>query len=158
VATSLWSTLGLSAPLLAASVVTMLVGCVPTVNTIGGHTDAELQQWAAEAQVRCVRRTHREPPYPFTTDGCTLSPDCTWQMCCVEHDMEYWCGGSATERAAADTRLQSCVAAKGGGRTLARLMYWAVRIAAHPLVPAYWRWGYGWSWLHGYSDETDQLK
>ncbi len=149
--------LGCTAVLAIVSV-WVLMGCVPTKNTIGGHSDAELQQWADEAQDQCLKRIGRRPQYPFTTDGCTLSPDCTWQTCCVVHDMEYWCGGSAADRLSADARLQSCVAEHGGGRHLARLMYWAVRAGGHPLLPVYWRWGYGWSWPHNYSDERDQEK
>src|SRR5260370_978058 len=67
-------------------------------------------------------------------------------------------GGSAADRLSAEARLQSCVAEHGGGRHLARLMYWAVRAGGHPLLPVYWRWGYGWSWPHNYSDERDQEK
>ena len=73
-------------------------GCVPTINTIGGHDEAELRQWAEEAWGLCLQRTGQDPSYPFTTDGCTLWPDGFWQSCCVEHDMAYWCGGSAEER------------------------------------------------------------
>lgn len=136
-------------------VVALLAGCVPTQNTIGGHTDAELRQWAIEASDRCLARTRRQPPNPFTTDGCTLSPDCTWQMCCVTHDMDYWCGGSPADRLAADSTLRSCVAAHGASGRAAQLMYWAVRVGGHPLLPVYWRWGYGWSWPRGYAEPGD---
>ena len=120
-------------------------GCVPTRSTIGGHDDAELSRWADEARQACIQRTGQHPPYPFTTDGCTLSPDCTWQSCCVEHDMVYWCGGSAEERLVADQRLRSCISDHGGPR-ISPIMYWFVRPGGHPWLPTYWRWGYGWPW------------
>jgi len=120
-------------------------GCVPTRSTIGGHDEAELARWADEARQACIQRTRQDPPYQFTTDGCTLSPDCTWQSCCVEHDKEYWCGGSAEDRLHADQRLRSCISEHGGPR-ISTLMYWFVRPGGHPWLPTYWRWGYGWPW------------
>jgi hypothetical protein len=136
-------------------VILVFVGCVPTMSTIGGHSEAELQQWADQARHLCLERTKHAPRYPFTTDGCTLWPDCTWQMCCVDHDMQYWCGGSAAERLRADQQLRSCIAEHGGGVGLARLAYWGVRAGGHPLLPVYWRWGYGWPWPRVYSGAQD---
>lgn len=124
--------------------------CVATINTIGGRDEAGLRQLAARAQDTCRQRTGQVPPYPFTTDGCTLSPDCTWQSCCVEHDIVYWCGGSENERRQADERFRTCVADNGGRRT-ASLMYWAVRVGGSPWLPVWWRWGYGWPWPRGYT-------
>jgi hypothetical protein len=127
-------------------------GCVATISTIGGHDEAEVRQWAAQARDMCFERTGQEPPYVFTTDGCTLSPDGTWQLCCVEHDMIYWCGGSAEERRLADTRLRACVAGSGSPR-IAPITYWGVRLGGSPWLPTYWRWGYGWPWPRGYTDD-----
>jgi hypothetical protein len=75
-----------------------------------------------------------------------------WQSCCVDHDMVYWCGGSSAARRLADEKFCSCIAAKGGGVT-ASIMYWGVRLGGHPWLPTYWRWGYGWSWPRGYTDD-----
>lgn len=132
-----------------------VAACVATISTIGGHDAAELERWAAQARGMCVERTGQVPPYPFTTDGCTLSPDGTWQACCVEHDMIYWCGGSAEERRQSDARLRACVVGNGG-RRIASIMYAGVRLGGSPWWPAYWRWGYGWPWLHGYA--TDERR
>ena len=136
----------------ALSVILAICGCVPTRSTIGGHDDEELEKWAAQAAEMCRQRTGQEPPNSFTTDGCTLSPDGTWQSCCVDHDMVYWCGGSSAARCLADEKFRSCIAAKGGGAT-ASIMYWGVRLGGNPWLPTYWRWGYGWSWPRGYTDD-----
>ncbi len=128
-----------------------VTGCVATTSTIGGLSEAEIQALAARAQDACRQRSGLNPPYPFTTDGCTLSPDCTWQSCCVEHDIVYWCGGTAEERRVADARFRACVGGSGGQR-VATFMHWGVRLGGHPWLPAYWRWGYGWPWPRGYTD------
>jgi hypothetical protein len=127
-----------------------VAGCVPTISTIGGHDEAELRTWAEEAREHCLRRTGQAPPYPFTTDGCTLWPDGTWQSCCVEHDVLYWCGGSADARRVADEQFRACVS-DHGGRALAPILYWSIRLGGNPWLPVYWRWGYGWAWPRGYT-------
>jgi hypothetical protein len=97
--------------------------------------------------------------YPFTTDGCSggmttawrliLRRDPPWNDLCVEHDKVYWRGGSAAERRAADRALREAIALRGYPVTAA-LMWAAVRIGGHPLLPLPWRWGYGWRWPRGY--------
>jgi hypothetical protein len=72
--------------IVALSVILAICGCVPTRSTIGGHDEEELK-WAVQAGEMCRQRTGQEPPNSFTTDGYTLSPDGTWQSCCVDHDM-----------------------------------------------------------------------
>jgi hypothetical protein len=129
----------------------LVTGCVPAKSTIGGHTEAELETWAEQARALCLERIGQAPPSAFTTDGCTLAPDGTWQACCVDHDMVYWCGGSDAERRAADAELRRCMA-EHGGEALAAIGYWAVRVGGHPWLPTYWRWGYGWSWPHDYTE------
>lgn len=124
------------------------------MSTIGGHTEAELQRWAEQARALCLARTGQAPPSTFTTDGCTLWPDGTWQVCCVEHDMVYWCGGNGTERRVADEQFRRCMAEHGGGALEDTAMYWGVRIGGHPWLPTYWRWGYGWPWPHDYTERT----
>lgn len=91
------------------------------------------------------------PPYPFTSDGCSVWPDGDWADCCLQHDMTYWCGGSAAARQQADAELRACVA-EHGATCVARLMYVGVRMGGIPWQPFPWRWGYGWSGIHGYDD------
>jgi len=125
--------------------VALLAGCSPGASTIGGWDGAALKARAEDATVACRVRTGRTPPAPFTTDGCSLSPDGSWQTCCVDHDAVYWCGGSADERERADRALKTCVA-DTGGPTTAALYYYAVRAAGGAWMPLPWRWGYGWPW------------
>ena len=93
----------------------------------------------------CQARTGRVPPRPFTTDGCTLTPDGAWQTCCIEHDMVYWCGGNADERRRADDTFRACITDKATA-TRAAIYHWAVRVAGAPWLPVPWRWAYGWPW------------
>jgi hypothetical protein len=79
--------------------------------------------------------------------------DPPWKDCCVEHDRQYWPGGTAAERRAADALLRTCVAARGYP-VWAVLMWAGVRIAGHPLLPFPWRWGYGWKYPRGYRSRT----
>jgi hypothetical protein len=122
-----------------------LAGCSPSASTIDGHDAAQLGDLADRAGAMCRERSGRTPPRPFTTDGCTLTPDGPWQSCCVEHDMVYWCGGSADVRRRADEIFRACVTAKGTA-TRGAIYYHAVRFAAAPWLPFPWRWGYGWPW------------
>ncbi|HEU5323093.1 MAG TPA: hypothetical protein VFX28_19970, partial [Methylomirabilota bacterium] len=131
---------------LGAAVV--LAGCSPA-STIGGHDEPQLRRLAARATAACEGRRCEVPPSPFTTDGCSGWPDGRWQACCVEHDLVYWCGGTAEERRQADARLRACVASTGRPATAA-VMYWSVRVGGHPWLPLPWRWGYGWPWPRGY--------
>lgn len=94
---------------------------------------------------------------PFTTDGCSLFPDrslisnADWCDCCVAHDLAYWRGGTADERASADRRLRDCVAESTGNPRLAELMYAGVRTGGGPYFLTPYRWGYGWPWGRGYT-------
>lgn len=102
-----------------------------------------------EAEAFCVARHGAEglPPKRFTTDGCTLWPDSDWGHCCVAHDMEYWCGGSAAERFEADRQLGICLA-KNGNTAMGRVMRIGTRLGGFAVLPVPWRWGYGWYWPH----------
>lgn len=86
----------------------------------------------------------------FQTDKCTLFPDGTndfpelWSRCCVEHDLNYWMGGSSIDREIADLQFKQCVYTKGGA-FLAWLMHSGVRIGGPSGYKAPWSWGYGWS-------------
>lgn len=73
-----------------------------------------------------------------------------WRAACVEHDYEYWRGGTKIQRLQADLRLRASVA--GAGHPVwAFLMFWAVRVGGHPYLPFPWRWGFGHSWPRGYT-------
>ncbi len=101
------------------------------------------------AKERCLKRRGNSslvPEKEFRTDGCSLWPDGDWQSCCVDHDMEYWCGGSASERKKFDHTLGSCIAGKGHS-VLGPTMGVAVRVGGLWVLPTPWRWGYGWPWL-----------
>lgn len=101
-----------------------------------------------------------EPDYPFTTDGCSggmsrlwrrlFKTPPPWEGCCEAHDRLYWRGGTAQQRSMADYKLMACVARRGYPGW-AFLMWLAVRVGGHPLLPFKWRWGYGWK-RRGYRD------
>ena len=95
-----------------------------------------------------------------------------WEDCCIEHDIKYHAGGaenvsaveSFEQRKQADMTLLSCVRDTGTERSLelqteyglsetqvvtiyksvAELMYRAVRLGGIPCTNQPWRWGYGW--------------
>lgn len=74
-----------------------------------------------------------------------FNTDPPWNDCCVEHDLLYWAGGESFYRTRADLELYQCVL-KAGYPRWATLMWIAVRIGGHPLLPLPWRWGYGWNY------------
>ena len=131
------------------------VGCTPTRFRVRPERDdANAARTTAEraAMVCAARRIAGDlPPHAFTSDGCSLWPDGRWADCCLQHDMTYWCGGSAAARQDADARLCACVAAHGA-TCVARLMYVGVRMGGIPWQPFPWRWGYGWDGMRGYDD------
>ena len=95
-----------------------------------------------------------------------------WEGCCVAHDRLYHEGGatgldaraSFAARRAADEQLRQCVIKTGEDRldalsadyklsrdevsrlyrTIADVMYRAVRFAGGPCTGLSWRWGFGW--------------
>ncbi len=97
----------------------------------------------------------------FTSDGCSSFPDGTreekqlWRSCCVEHDLAYWKGGREEERKSADEALKKCVA-KVGEPTIAKLMLAGVRVGGTPWLPTRFRWAYGWPYLRGYQEISDE--
>ena len=97
---------------------------------------------------------------PFTSDGCSAFPDGTlserklWRSCCVEHDFDYWIGGTEEEREASDHRLKACVESVGEP-VVASMMLAGVRAGGTPHSPAEFRWGYGWPTGRGYKSLTD---
>jgi hypothetical protein len=76
-------------------------------------------------------------------------PDRSWVQCCVEHDIAYWCGGSAEDRRRADAALRQCVTEKSSA-CMGTMMYLGVRPGGIPWSPFPWRWAYGWDGIHGY--------
>lgn len=101
---------------------------------------------------------------PFTSDGCSLFPDGTirdrtkWCDCCLTHDLAYWQGGTGEERKKADEALRECVLERTQDKTLAETMYLGVRAGGHPAFPAWYRWGYGWSYGRGYKPLSEAEK
>jgi hypothetical protein len=100
---------------------------------------------------------------PFTTDGCSIFPDGTyeqkelWLSCCTAHDYAYWQGGTYDERLIADEQLQQCVV-KVGEPKIANLMLAGVRVGGSPYLPTSFRWGYGWSYPRFYKPLTAEEK
>lgn len=81
----------------------------------------------------------------FVSDECSRFPEGNWGGCCVEHDRDYWKGGTYEDRLAADRRLRECVEAKGHP-VIAYLMYIGVRLFGAPHWPTPYRWGYKYKW------------
>ena len=81
----------------------------------------------------------------FCSDGCTHAPDGTfqkpheWFMCCTQHDLAYWAGGSPQDKFNADTHLHACLLNTNARPWEANLYLAAVVAfgASH--------WGTGWS-------------
>lgn len=95
-----------------------------------------------------------------------------WEGCCIAHDRVYHEGGAANldakgsfaARRAADEQLRQCVVRTGEDRldalsadyklsrdevariyrTIADVMYRAVRFGGGPCTGLAWRWGFGW--------------
>jgi hypothetical protein len=139
---------------MAMAVVALLAeGCVarwsrPDLADGAGRTGDALVQHAARV-CRDRRPAGEKPTYDFTSDGCSMWPDSTWVSCCVEHDVDYWCGGNARARGASDAGLGACVRARAG-RHVGDLMYWGVRAGGIPWQPFPWRWAYGFRGVRGY--------
>lgn len=87
-----------------------------------------------------TRQTRVMPP-DFKSDNCTLFPDGNYCECCVEHDKDYYFGGTRKERRAADKRLYRCVKQKN--KLAAVIMYLGVRIGGVSFLPTPFRWGFG---------------
>ena len=76
-------------------------------------------------------------------------------MCCFQHDLAYWQGGTEQQRENADTELKQCVLGKTGDETLAKVMYDGVRFGGSPYFYNWYRWGYGWPYERKYQVLTD---
>ncbi|MEL7451073.1 MAG: hypothetical protein AAFN78_17795 [Pseudomonadota bacterium] len=97
---------------------------------------------------------------PFTSDGCSLFPDSSvmseqdWCLCCFEHDVAYWRGGTKQEREHADALLRQCILDTTGSEALATVMHEGVRAGGSPYFYNWYRWGYGWGYERKYQALT----
>lgn len=109
----------------------------------------------------CTTPLPAGPLQPFRSDGCSLFPDrshllaADWCACCVAHDLAYWRGGTAQQRAQADTDLKACVSQASGNPLLGPLMYAGVRLGGLPDWRTPFRWGYGWPQQRAYGPLSD---
>ncbi|MEQ1604922.1 MAG: hypothetical protein ABL999_08635 [Pyrinomonadaceae bacterium] len=87
----------------------------------------------------------RKLPENYVSDNCSWFPDGDYGDCCVEHDKDYFFGGTWRERRAADKRLVECVNRKGH-RFISKIMWLGVRIGGVPFLPSSFRWGFGKDW------------
>ena len=132
-----------------------LLGCAPTQHTPEPYRSdaAEAATLERRAEALCAARTGAAVPPPvgaFVTDGCSVWPDGkSYVECCVEHDLLYWCGGSAAERKAADDAFGACVSERAHSM-LGGWMRLGVRLGGHPVFPTHYRWGYGHAYAGGY--------
>jgi len=139
------------------------LGCAPNHHTADAYrfdplAAAALEERAA-SECAALGEPAGKPTEPFRTDGCSMFPDGmftgeSWQSCCVEHDIAYWCGGTAEMREQADDELKRCVGERYHG-WMGALMRPGVRAGGAPWIPAWWRWGYGHEYPAGYSASQD---
>lgn len=84
---------------------------------------------------------------PFSTDGCSLSPDSILGKqivhCCVVHDVAYWIGGTMEDKNISDKEFEECIV-KRADPISARIYREAVSVGGNPIAPNTFRWGYGW--------------
>ncbi|MDH3642711.1 MAG: hypothetical protein OES38_11490 [Gammaproteobacteria bacterium] len=113
--------------------------------------------WLVAALSACSEQPDLKP---FTSDGCSLFPDASlitgndWCSCCFEHDLAYWRGGTAAERARADVQLHDCVLERTQNVPLATVMYEGVKVGGSPQFYNWYRWGYGWNFERQYRKLT----
>lgn len=105
---------------------------------------------------------------PFTSDGCSSSPDklpfmnilSNYVSCCVDHDVAYWMGGTRQQKTAADDELEKCIAKKDLLKT-SKVYKFFVQKFGGPDSSQTYRWGYGWNYRRPYrelsSDENQQI-
>tara|TARA_R110000737_G_scaffold268494_1_gene275925 strand:- start:2285 stop:2728 length:444 start_codon:yes stop_codon:yes gene_type:complete len=111
-----------------------------------------------------VNSSHADTLKAFKSDGCSAFPDGTfeqrelWLTCCIQHDYEYWQGGSYQQRLVSDQALKTCVTDVGQAE-IAILMLAGVRVGGTPYLPTQFRWGYGWSYPRLYGPlSAEELK
>jgi hypothetical protein len=81
----------------------------------------------------------------FVSDNCTWFPDGNYKDCCVQHDREYFNGGSWKERWRSDKKLYKCVASKPKfyNKIVAPFMWLGVRAFGVPWLGTKASWGFG---------------
>ena len=107
-------------------------------------------------------KTNKNALAKFTTDGCSVFPDKfwndkdqTWLHCCVQHDIDYWMGGTEAQREGADEELKTCVADTKHDKIAVAMKLGVYFGGVHWLYTS-WRWGYGWKKNRGYSELSEQ--
>lgn len=104
---------------------------------------------ATESQSESKATTSTAPnlavPADFVSDGCTKFPDGNYIDCCRAHDLEYYYGGSWSQRWKADKRLYQCVAAKPKfyNKIVAPMMWLGVRALGGAWLGTKASWGFG---------------
>lgn len=98
---------------------------------------------------------------PFTSDGCSRWPEGTrknpnqWLECCFKHDIQYWMGGTESQRFNADNELKACVK-ENFKDWMAIVMYMGVRVGGAAEYETSYKWGYGWTYKRGYLPLTSE--
>lgn len=117
---------------------------------------ANIPDTTAEVRALAVRSTLEArktiPPRDFKFDGCTLFPEhilgLNLTRACLDHDIAYWAGGTAEERAAADQAFKTAVAAAGkAGTIVAPLVYFGTYLFGDTWLTKLFdaNWGFGWN-------------
>ncbi|MCD9189292.1 MAG: hypothetical protein LUM44_22940 [Pyrinomonadaceae bacterium] len=80
----------------------------------------------------------------FVTDGCTWFPDGNYFDCCVQHDREYYAGGSRKARWHSDKKLFLCIASKPKfyNKFVAPIAWLGVRVGGVAWLNASFSWGF----------------
>jgi hypothetical protein len=101
---------------------------------------------------------------PFTADGCPHFPfgiqypnQEKWNLCCTQHNLSYWKGGTADERMVAAKALRDCIFSQNDANT-SGLVFTGVRAMDTDEATSSRRWGYGWVINRGYTPLTDDDK
>ncbi|MCB0368191.1 MAG: hypothetical protein KDD45_01820 [Bdellovibrionales bacterium] len=104
---------------------------------------------------------------PFSTDGCSLSPNSLFGVnfvnCCIDHDIAYWLGGSEQDKITADQQFKICVREKFQKKhstivsdSIAEIYYYGVSLGGVNSLPNSFRWGYGWNYMRPYKNLTTE--
>lgn len=104
---------------------------------------------------------------PFTSDGCSLSPNSFFKAdfteCCVEHDVAYWIGGTKEQKDKSDILLKACMQSKLKPKfnkeisaSVAQTYYLGVQAGGVNFMPNSFRWGYGWNYVRPYAELTSE--